>query len=137
MNKLALVLIAAAMALAGCATTETGVCTRYNTGGGELGEDEFYAATFEAWDTDGDDRLSEDEVLDGFDDAPFAAWGRSFADWFSEHDAEYLTRDEFASGWETLGAFDGWDRDGDGSLSEIECDNVGSGVPGEPATEGS
>lgn len=138
MNKLAIALIIATIGLAGCASTERGVCNRYDTGGGELTEEEFYASMFSAWDVNDDNRLSEDEVMDGFDDAAFRAWGRSFASWFEGHDDDgdtYMTRGEFTSGWESLGAFDGWDRDGDGSLSAIECENVGSGVPGEPVTD--
>ena len=127
MRTLILSFLAAAFFLTGCSSSQQGVCTQYDSGG-ELTETELYASLFTQWDNDDDGRLSEDEVDEGFDGTPFQAWGRSFADWFSENDDDYMSRDEFASGWDSLDIFNEWDTDGDGSLSGIECDNVGNAV---------
>ena len=103
--KLLATILALTIALGGCASTTSGLCSRY--GGEPLSEEEFFTGVFDAWDTDELEREVERDDRENM------------------NEDGSINQGEFVAGWRAVGAFGQWDADGDDVLDGLECAEVG------------
>jgi hypothetical protein len=115
---LTLALVAPGCLAVGAGAAAVGGCALLDRDSDEVvTEEELSLGLFEAWDDDGDGRLSEAEFEAGVASREmFAAWSDDFADWDDDADGT-LTEAEFVGGASSREEAAGWlDR---------QCDELG------------
>ena len=86
-------------------------------------ENKFYESSYELWDTDNDNRLSEDEWRTGYE----SSYGDYVEDDFTSYDAnqnKYLEREEYQSSLSESDYYSNTDKNKDQSLDNKEYSTV-------------
>lgn len=117
--------IACILLVTGCTRGMNTLCSAYDVNGGAVYEDELAIGLFDAWDTDDDGVLTQEEFNEGVASSEtFAGWRSYFEAWDTDDDGQ-LGEHEFTAGFMEAGVFGRWDADDDGSLDEDECAAAG------------